>query len=420
MNKFARLLALQVWLVFALAMVAGMGAAQGVGSLLPSASDTSETSELADALRDAAENGVSVVVIDTEGRVLSDVSDPSAPDAAAATGANLMTLQDDANAFRSAVVERFLNLPVAFNEVRFILRATSPDGQIFTYVEVLIYSLLVLGIGMVAEAQIFGKRIAKRFVVARIRQAPQGYAEKMPFLVFRFLAGVVGILFSMAVAYALGFILFGPLEDAALQFTASLINAFYFVSRLIWGLWRMILSPYLPQYRIPVIGDRDAKKLHLWLCTVAAVGFFAIFFGIWIRELGLNQEVYVFLFSLLSFAVMLLNIALVWANARAVTGAILNGESAAQSSWMSRFVSLAWAPVAILYFLFAWGDQTYHLVLDDPLGLPLLPAAWAIIMTILVVYGVINYGIERSFDRARALAARNAETEAPAVAAAPR
>ncbi|MEO1779095.1 MAG: mechanosensitive ion channel domain-containing protein [Pseudomonadota bacterium] len=411
MDKRIHARGMRLLAALALILWAGVASAQGLGSLLPQSAPTAtDDGSVAQIMREAAQNGVSVVVIDTDGRVLSQVGEADTAAGPADTGGgSLMTIQDEAVAFRTALVERLLNLPAAFNEVLFILRKTSPDGTIFAYVEALLFSLALFAAGMVFEAQVFGKRIAKRFVVSRIRENPQGYAEKMPFLVFRFLAGVVGILVSMAVAYLLGVILFGPLEDTAMQFTVSLINLGYFLTRLVASLWRMILSPYLSQYRIPLIEDGAAKRLHLWLSIVAALGFFAILFGVWIEALGLNYEVYVFLFSLVTFGVMLLNIALVSVNAPAITGAILNGKAMMQASWIVRVLARLWAPLAVIYFLFAWGDQTYHLVLGDPLGVPLLAGAWAILMTIIVVYGVINYAIERSFARARAVRAHAAQ-----------
>ncbi|MEX0309548.1 MAG: mechanosensitive ion channel family protein, partial [Tateyamaria sp.] len=387
--------------IFLLSLVLGFQAApasaQGLGSLLAGGNTQSDPqSDLADAVRSAAESGANVIVIDTAGNVVTQTGTAeSAPVADPGSGTTLMAIQDDAVAFRTALIDRLLNLPVAFNEVVYILRATSPDGTIFAYVKALLISLGLFAVGMVFESQVFGKRMVKSFVVARIQAAPEGYAEKMPFLVFRFFMGIVGTLVSMAVAYILGGIIFGPLEDAAMQFTVTLINIGYFLVRVVAGLWRMILSPYLTQYRIPLFNDRDARRLHLWLSAVAAFGFFAILFGVWIEELGLNNEVYVFLFSLLSLVVMTLNILLVVVNGAAITGAILAGKRPAEATWVLRTLARVWAPLAVLYFLFAWGDQTYHLVIGDALGVPLLSAAWAILTTILVVYGVINYFIER-------------------------
>ena len=409
MHSLFRLLGILL-LAVSLGMHPSDSNAQGLGSLLGAGtSQTDRDSDLADAVRDATESGASVIVIDTAGNVVTQSGGlESTPVDDPGSGTTLMTIQDDAVAFRTALIDRLLNLPNAFNEVAYILRATSPDGTIFAYVKALLISMGLFAVGMVFESQVFGKRMVKRFVVARIHAAPQGYVEKMPFLVFRFFMGVVGTLVSMAVAYILGGIIFGPLEDAAMQFTVTLINIGYFLARVVAGLWRMILSPYLPQYRIPLFNDRDARRLHLWLSAVAAFGFFAILFGVWIEELGLNNEVYVFLFSLLSLVVMTLNILLVTVNGRAITGAILAGKRPVDATWVLRTLARVWAPLAVLYFLFAWGDQTYHLVIGDPLGVPLLSAAWAILTTILVVYGVINFFIERSFARARIVRDRNA------------
>jgi hypothetical protein len=165
--------------------------AQGLGSILSAPDTSAAETDIENIMRTAAENGVSVVVIDSDGRVLTQVGD-SAPGLTPEQGGSstLMAIQDDASAFRTALLDRFLNLPTAFNEVVYILRATSPDGTIFAYVEVLLYSLGLLGVGMWFQHEIYGKRIAKRFVVARIQENPEGYAGKMPFLMFRFFMGL--------------------------------------------------------------------------------------------------------------------------------------------------------------------------------------------------------------------------------------
>ncbi|MEM8537211.1 MAG: mechanosensitive ion channel family protein [Pseudomonadota bacterium] len=386
--------------------------AQGLGSLVAGATaDEDEDSNLSEALRSAAESGVSVIVIDGNGRVLNETAGATTVASGAEDVSNLMSLQDDAVTFRNVLVDRFLDLPAAFSEVLFILRASSPDGTITAYLMALVTSLALFAVGMLAEWQIYGRRIARRFVVSRIRANPQGYAEKMPWLAFRFVAGVIGIVFSMAVAYVLGYLIFGPLEDTAMQFTVSLINLGYFAVRLITSLWRMILSPFMSQYRIPKLSDKDATRLYYWLSSVAAISFFTNLFGVWIEQLGLNYEVYVFLFSLLSLVVMALSIALLAFNARSITDAILQRKRPDEATWVLRTLSRLWRPAATIYFLFAWAHQTYRLIIDDPLGVPLLSAAWAILTTILVVYGVINYVIERSFDRARRVRAHREATE---------
>lgn len=389
-------------LVWAACLVPQHSYAQGLSGLVPTASAETDIDEV---LRAASENGVSVIVIDGNGTILSEIGGAQ-PQETEEDGISLVSIQDSAAAFRTALVERFLDLPSAFGEVVQVLRDTSPDGTIFAYARVLLLSLLLFGVGILFQHYVYGKHMAKRFVVARIRDNPDGYVEKMPFLIFRFFMGVIGILLSIAVAYLLGTIFFGPLKDPSLQFTATLVNVGYLSSRIVINVWRMILSPFLTQYRIPKLSDADAKRLFHWLSVGTILGIFAILFGMWIRSFGLNQDVYVFLYSLLSFVVMLQSIALVIRNRVSVTNAILADASVAHASWALKTLSRGWAPISILFFLFAWGNQTFHLVLGELNGLPLLVGGWVILTTIIVVYGVLNFLIERSFFRARQIEER--------------
>ena len=135
------------------------------------------------------------------------------------------------------------------------------------------------------------------------------------------------------------------------------------------------------------------------------LGLGAILFGIWIQELGLNAEVYVFLYSLLSFLVMVQSVALVLFNHRAVTNALLNGTPLESTTLVLRALSRAWAPISILFFVFLVGG-------------------WVILTTIIVVYGVLNFFIERNFTRSRRIVAQAAltgtETAVPVATLIPR
>lgn len=383
--------------------------AQGISFLTDKqVAETDSEAKIEDIMRQAAENGVGVVVIDREGNLLQSV--PEAAPAAVSEGFDgsaLMALQDNTVRFRTALIERLVQLPTAFNEVLYILRAASPDGSLTAFGKVLGYSLLFFAAGVLFEREIYGKRIMRNVIVSRVRDNPVGFAEKMPFLVLRFAAGVSGILVSMIVAYFIGFAIFGPLEDTALQFTATLINIGYFACRFVAGLWRMILSPFLAQYRIPVLSDRDAKRLHRWLWVLAVFDICAILFGVWIAELGLNYDVYAFLSSILSAVIVLVNIVMVLVNRRAISGALRRGKAPEEVGMATRLLSQIWAPVVILYVLFAWFQLTYDLVLNSPNPVPLIAGAYGILISIVVVYGVINYLIERNFSRARALRRMN-------------
>ncbi|KIN70525.1 Mechanosensitive ion channel family protein [Sulfitobacter noctilucae] len=387
-------------------------AAQTAGSLFTGSTDASTNGSTAvtDAIAQAASSGIEVIVVDTEGNVVSQVRPAEAQTQTVddtEKGSALMRVQDNAVRFRGALIARLLDMPAAFNEVLYILRAASPDGTLFAFAKVVLYSLGLFAVGILFEREIYGKRLMKSFIVARIMDAPQGYSEKMPFLVLRFLAGIGGIIVSMVVAYLLGWAIFGELQDTAMQFTATLVNVGYFTSRFLATLWRMILSPYLSQYRIPAFSDRAAIRLHRWLWGVGSLDICVILFGVWIAELGLNYDVYAFLFALLSVGVVLLNILMVLVNRRAISQALRNGKQPENTTPVLRALSQIWAPLVILYVIFAWFELTYDLVLGNPGTVPLIAGAYGILVSIIVVYGVINFAIERSFARARAVRRMN-------------
>ncbi|MEM6341863.1 MAG: mechanosensitive ion channel family protein, partial [Pseudomonadota bacterium] len=98
--------------------------AQGLGSLLPGVQAETTEDDVSEIVRSAAENGVSVIVIDPAGNILSQSNAQTAETPADPVDASmLMKAQTDANAFRDALVDRLIHLPDAFNEVLYILRA---------------------------------------------------------------------------------------------------------------------------------------------------------------------------------------------------------------------------------------------------------------------------------------------------------
>jgi moderate conductance mechanosensitive channel len=254
----------------------------GMGS--SSSAEESTQSDLAQAIRDAADGGVNVIVIGKDGQIITATSPrpDSAPKASgqdAMGGASiLMRVQSRVSKFRESLRGRLNTLPNSFTEVAYILRATSPDGRIMRYVEILGWSLLLFLGAMIVTRELYGKRFARRLVESRVKDAPQGYREKMPFLVFRFLMGIGGTLVTMLLAYITGALIFGPANDLSVQITITAIYVAFFAARAVSDIWRMILSPYLSQYRIPRFSDRDARRLYFWARILATYDITAQWF----------------------------------------------------------------------------------------------------------------------------------------------
>lgn len=381
-----------------------------------SSSETASDSDLATAIRSATEAGASVIVIDSAGQIVSSglqnsVSPEVAPGDPMGDGSQLMKAQERFSRFRDSMNSRLQALPYSIFEVQYILRQTSPDGRIQTYVEVLFWNVLFLLIGRWLSIEIYGKRIAKRIVVARSKEDPQGYREKMPFLVFRFLMGIGATIFAMVMALIVGFVFFGEAEDISIQFTVTAIFTAFFLSRTVSDLWRMVLSPYLSQYRLPPFSDRDAKRLYIWASALATYDITVVLFATWVADFGLNYNVYALVYGGLTMFGAIGNILMILFNARAISNAIRGGRSPDQVSWILRLISFAWAPVLILYMVFSWFKLAVDLVLENQNSIPIVASSYAIFMSVVVAYGAMNYLLERYFNRNNQLDAMNADAD---------
>ncbi|MGI9367911.1 MAG: mechanosensitive ion channel family protein, partial [Ruegeria sp.] len=378
-------------------------------------SASSAEGDVSAAIRAATEAGASVIVIDSTGKIVSSGASGAAEDAetdAMGDGSQLMKAQERFTRFRESLTSRLDALPYSVFEVQYILRQTSPDGRIMTYVEVLAWAVLFLMIGRWLSIEIYGKRIARRFVVSRIKEDPQGYRDKMPFLVFRFLMGIGGTVFAMVLAYIVGELFFiGTEKDISIQFTVTAIFVTYFLARTVSDLWRMVLSPYLSQYRLPPFTDRDAKRLYIWASVLATYDITSVMFSTWVADFGLNYNVYAMVYGCLSLVGAVGTVLMILFNARAISNAIRGGRAPDQVSWALRFVSFAWAPVLILYALFSWFKLAVDLVLENEGSIPLVASSYAIFMSVVIAYGAMNYLLERYFDRSRLIEEINADSE---------
>ncbi|WP_171241034.1 mechanosensitive ion channel domain-containing protein [Ruegeria sp. HKCCA5491] len=417
--RFFAVLALLVW-IMPVVLVNGAAAQTslipGYGAATSTTKDTTDEGDLAAAIRSATESGASVIVIDSAGQIVStgaqqDTSAESEPHDPMAEGSQLMKAQERLSKFRESMVSRLEALPYSIFEVQYILRQTSPDGRIQTYVEVLFWNVLFLLLGRWLSTEIYGKRIAKKIVVARSKENPQGYREKMPFLVFRFLMGIGATVFAMLMALIVGYLFFGEAEDISIQFTVTAIFTAFFLSRTVSDLWRMVLSPYLSQYRLPPFSDRDAKRLYIWASALATYDITVVLFSTWVADFGLNYNVYAMVYGGLTMVGALGNVLMILFNARSISNAIRGGRAPDQVSWILRFISFAWAPVLIVYMVFSWFKLAVDLVLENDNSIPIVASSYAIFMSVVIAYGAMNYLLERYFDRNRKIEEMNAEAE---------
>jgi len=371
------------------------------------------TEYLDDIVQAASKAGVQVIVINPNSSVnLTPPAQlepaPTVHKSGTRKHSDLANWRAKSDKFKNEAQAFMLLLPQAREEMISILRTNSPEGTIFYYLKMIVFSLIFFAIGYFCTREIYGKRIVGPWFIAKQISDPIGYSEKLPILVTRFLLGFGGILFTMLVAYILESIILGKASTETEMLTIGYIYFAFAMINIVDLFWRMILSPYLPDYRIPkfhpdnlILCTKAATKLYHWLWIGAAFGISFNLLISWLGELGVSETIYGVMNVYLTGFTAIYSIAMVISNKAILTGAILQGGSMEQSTIPARITAKFWAPFAILYFLIAWLDLAYDLIKGNETKLPVIASAYIIIISVIVVYAIVNYIIEQFFQRRR-------------------
>jgi len=403
-------------LCFLLLISIGAVSAQSLAE--PGASTALNESSLIDDLVTRAEqSGASIIVInpssngENNGRnALNEIASEDHGDSSVEFTA-FMSIQSSALVFRDRLKAKLSALPYSYQLAVSTIKSKSPSNDLDGFSRIFYWSIALLLFGILIEYLLYTKFVVNRFLKSRLKENPQGYTEKLPVLISRAILRFGGVILSMIVAYTLGSYLFAnAVITPPVQFTIAVIYLGYALCRIVAITWRIILVPYLSQYRIPQFNNSDALSLFYWLTIGAIINIIADLSSIWITEVAQNGEIDAALMSVSGLFITLYNTAMVVTNRRSISRALRNGKSLEATSGLMRFISRLWVPVSILYFLFSWLEISYRLVMDLTLSTPLIAGAYGILISIIIVYGLINYVIERFFQRERALA-KNATTD---------
>lgn len=309
--------------------------------------------------------------------------------------------------FRQRLASMLERLPTAFEEMDRTLRNSAPDGRSGYYVGVFVVTVLLLLIGRAVVALLAVYLFRPMMIAMQRGPRPRLLSEKLPVLALRVGLTVVAIAINLTVAVGLGFALMQ--DHAPTAATATIILGAYAFFMLVDTGWRMVISPYLSEYRIPMISDSDARRLYLWVSAAAMTGISTQAFCAWMAELGLSQQLHTLMVIVTNLITMTLILVMIWTNKHAISGAILGGSKRGETPWMSALAAALWAPLATLYLVVAWFEESFRLILGLDRGVSLLGGALLALMVSLIVYALIMFVVERMFERARARARLNAE-----------
>jgi len=348
----------------------------------------------------AEKRGMRIIVIDgtTQNDKSSDTNSNNAL-TTSAPGSALMRAQEFVLDFRELLKDKLRRTPDSIAQTKLALEKKSPTGNLKFFLPILYWSLLLLAFGAWVERVVWYDRIAYRWLEPDLKDNPHGYLEKIPVLLKRALIKFIGAILSMLIAFVTGSLIFKGTPPEVVQFSIATIYLGYAACRLLSIIWRLILAPYMGAYRIPYFTDKDASKLYYWLLLISVINIIFLMFGVWIREHGGDSGIRGVMVSTFGGIVALLNILMVIVNRKALSNAIRNGKPLNKLGAFTRILSKIWVVIAIGYLIFSWFEMTYRAVLDEPGGKPLIASAYGILISIICVYAIINYFIERLFQR---------------------
>ncbi|MDF2234301.1 mechanosensitive ion channel family protein [Albimonas sp. CAU 1670] len=348
------------------------------------------------------------------GRLVS--TGPSDDDDAAARLSMLRRTSENVSLFRQRLERMLSEASSGFGQLRDRLAVNAPDGRPGWFAGVALVSVILILIGR-AVLQLFAIYVFRAMMVSAQRHFPPvGLTGKLPVIGLRMLLTVAGMAINLAVAAGLGL---GLVEDhVPTQVTAGVIMAAYGSFWLIDTVWRMILNPYLPEYRIPRIGDHGARRLYLWLSALTAITVISRFYTTWLTEMGVDVELIRLNHIVVNLLILILILALIWTNRATVSQAIRHGRPIGEVTWIAAIGARIWAPLITIYFLVAWMEESVRIVMGLEAQWSLLAGAFITLLVALAVQAAGLYAVERIFARSRALrgaaeGAGDAQPEAP-------
>ncbi len=303
---------------------------------------------------------------------------------------------------RNRSAEILLHMPEIAPDILVHLRQKSPTGEARYFLGLLAWTLLFFAIAYLIEWQIYGVRLCGPWFIPLQQSHPDGLVEKLPILALRAAIGVVGILLSLLMVSLMIAAYLDTTGDVT-QKTLIVIMLSVAAARTSAIIWRIVLSPYLSNYRIPCLDDREARKLFGWLWGTIAVSIALLAFCYWLEDIGAKSLTHNAVTLIATAIMVIVNIAMVIANRGAISRSILSECNFTEATLLQRFSSAVWAPLAILYFIGASLVLTYRMLAGSVSGAPLVVGAYTVLLAILVAYGVVAFVIARVFRNRRSI-----------------
>ncbi|MEM9781729.1 MAG: hypothetical protein AAF899_04555, partial [Pseudomonadota bacterium] len=357
------------------------------------------------------------------------------------------TIEDYIDVFRARLAAIIYRAPTAFGELETTMQAASPTGKPVHFIGIAAFAGLLLIVGR-AVTELFNVFIARPIFVRMQRPDPVGYGDKLPVLAARLMLSLVAVGVCLATAVAAGLAFY----DGHKPTLVTVLAVFSAYGSIIMAhtFWRMVLAPFLPDYRLPAIGDRPARALYRWLSLASITAILSSAFSFWVEALGLPREVLVVVTAGTTLASVVLLAVGLRANRKTITAILVGGgrgsgvegadvasarasaldtapelgegsrravqdgpaARAAPLTWLQQGVAFGWGPVTVLALLVTWAELAFRLVMGIDAGAERILAPFLVLVVVMLVYASVVYVSDRIFARRRRVRDVNAASRA--------
>lgn len=390
----AGILAVFLSLFMALAIVGGPqdAAAQNYGNLTFGPSDGDDTED--GAAEEDAESDEGGPGLSAYGEVAEEYKEQS----------TIEMTQQSVGVFQQKLRRFISSVPKYPQALVRTLDRKSPTGEATYFLGILIFVALLIALGR-AAAMLFGVYVGLRFMRRIQKPNPVGIIDKLPVLAARVGLQVCGTIISLALILAVGSGFYQ--EDEPTIITVIAVIGAYVAIQLVDVCWRMTLSPFLPDYRIPVMSDEEARHTYRWMATGALIGVSTVTYYSWLEAMGASEEVIGVSIIASTFISVIIILAMLRSCGGAITHAMLAGKTRTEASWPAAIASVFWRPLAMAYLIFAFLEMSFRVIMGYELGTPLLAGAFIVLLAVMVTYAVTVYIVERIFKRYRQMRVMN-------------
>ncbi len=354
-----------------------------------SADTTLNSTSIQKIIDEAAAKGLNVIIVSGAG---TQINNAAADETGESTQAAVGHFRDRLKLLLHFLPEVLPSLSSGFNDVNTDIGGSG-----------LFWTLLIIILSMGAAAFVENRYL--NWVIQKLASLwaslPSERSINMCFLLVRYIGRTVGIGIFCLVSFAISSSI---LSDN--KFEQATI--FQWINAVAWAwliteIWRIWISPKMPDRRIPDLNDDDAITLFNWLRAGTIFGICMIEAGTWLEKLEFHDTLILLLRILITVGILAITLILLSKARQPISALILKPEDRPNAPLLQRIVAANWHHAVGLYVLVAGIVSIYRLIMGLPNALGLIGAMYMVLMVSLTAFGIGTVMIDRLLERRKIL-----------------